>query len=136
MDLDVEGWSVGEVDVLCEAYGASYVGLPEDGHIHCDWRDDPLAPVVYGVSRAEASVVRIVVAEARLIRDGTAWDRAASGFDEGDLLRHWKALDAHSRVLAEARGRSVTPPADTVRIAVKVDRYVHLSTPVSAEELR
>jgi hypothetical protein len=136
VDLDVEAWSVEEAGVLCAAHGTSCVGLYEDGHTHCDWRDDRLDPVFYGVSRTEASVARIVVAEARLIRDGMAWTAPASGFDEGEPLRRWQALDAHGRVRAEARGRSFTPPADTVRIAAVVGGHLHLSTPVSAEEFR
>jgi hypothetical protein len=136
VDLDVEGWSVEEAGVLCEAHGASYIGLYEDGHTHCDWRDDPLDPVFYGASQAEASAARIVSAEARLIRDGASWTAPADGFDEGEPLRRWQALDAHGRLLVQARGRSFTPPADAARIDVVVGGHIHLSAPASTQEFR
>jgi hypothetical protein len=135
VDLDVEGWSVEEAGVLCDAHGASYVGLYEDGHTHCDWRDDPLDPVFYGASQAEASAARIAAAQARLIRDGASWTAPADGFDEGEPLRRWQALDAQGRVLAEVHGRSFTPPPAAATIHVVVGGRIHLSTPVSAQEL-
>ena len=46
-DLEADGYSVEELGDLCYDLGADYVGLYEDGHTHCDWRDHPLDPAFY-----------------------------------------------------------------------------------------
>jgi hypothetical protein len=51
---------------------------------------------------------------------GAVWSAPATGFDEGEPLRAWTALDARGGVLLRAHGRSFAPPAGTARVRVVV----------------
>lgn len=119
-DLQADGWSVEDLGVVCEDLGAGYVGLYEDGHTHCDWRDDPLDPAYFPTSRGRPAPTPLPVVGARLLRDAGVWTAPASGFDEGEPLRRWTAYDADGRVLDSATGRSYVPPAAARRLTVRV----------------
>lgn len=119
-DLDASGWSVEELGALCEDFGADYVGLYEDGHTHCDWRNTSLDPAFFDTGRAAREVVPLPVHGARLERDGDAWTAPATGFDEGEPHRRWTAWDAMGVVLAEGTGRRFVPPPGAARVRVVV----------------
>lgn len=124
-DLDASGWSVEELGALCDAQGADYVGLYEDGHTHCDWRDTALDPAFYPSSFASLPAPA-PVESARLQRAGQAWEAPALGFDEGEPLRRWVARDATGAVVASALGRSFVPPPEAVRFTVLVGGRIYL----------
>lgn len=118
-DLQASGWSVEDLGTVCEDLGAGYVGLYEDGHTHCDWRDEPLDPAYFPTARGRAYAPRPVVG-ARLVADASGWTAPAAGFDEGEPLRRWTAYGADGRVIDSATGRAYAPPAEAVRLTVRV----------------
>ncbi len=118
-DLDVAGLSVEAVGAVCDDLGASYVGLYEDGHTHCDWRDEPLDPAFYSPSRRRPAAQDPLLS-ARLSCGAGIWSAPAEGFDEGEPLRRWTAYDAHGDVLLSATGRAFAPPAGSARLTVEV----------------
>ncbi len=118
-DLDASGWSVEELGAVCDALGADYVGLYEDGHTHCDWRDAPLDNAFYPANRA-ARTAPPPVESARLTRADGRWEAPAEGFDEGEPLRRWTAWDADGAVLDSALGRTYEAPPGTRRLQVIV----------------
>jgi hypothetical protein len=126
VDLDVASLSVEALGEQCEAIGASYVGLYEDGHTHCDWRDDPLDAAFYAPSRAFPAPPSPT---ARLRLDAVGVLTApAGGFDEGEPLRRWWAWDADGNLLESVTGRSYAPPPAAVRVRVRVGGQVELET--------
>lgn len=112
----------------CEAEGAGYVGY-YDSHVHCDWRDDPLHPVLFGAQVTMATRVLPTARTATLL-PGTVWRAPAQGWDEGEPLREWTAYDAGGAVLTTGRGTSFAPPAGAARVDVWVGREVRLTHPV------
>jgi hypothetical protein len=121
-DAAATGASLDDLADACADEGAGYVGWYE-AHIHCDWRDDALDPVFYGLRAAGPNTV----GEARTAV--VAWDGAlltapADGWDEGEPLREWLATDAAGNVIAAATGRSFAPPAGASRVTVTVGREV------------
>jgi hypothetical protein len=125
VDLDVEGMSVEELGVVCEQFDADYVGLYEDGHTHCDWREAPLDPAFYDAGRS-APISAGPRPSARLDRIGNVFTAPAEGFDEGAPLRVWRAWDASGSLLDEATGRSYAPPAGAARVTVTVGGHERL----------
>ncbi len=118
-DLQADGWTVEELGDVCAALGAGYVGLYEDGHTHCDWRDDPLDPAYFPASRSAGPAPRPHTA-ARLVDRGGTWLAPASGFDEGEPFRRWTARDRAGNVLDSANGREYAPPPGTALLEVRV----------------
>jgi hypothetical protein len=122
VDLDTMG-------ALCEAEGAAYVGYYEY-HVHCDWRDDPLDPVLFTAALPARAAAPHIPTSARLVAVGGRWTAPAEGWDEGEPLRDWTAFDAAGRVLGTFRGRSFTPPPGAVRLTVVVGKQLTLDQPL------
>lgn len=119
-DLDATGLSVEELGDRCDAHGASYVGLYEDGHTHCDWRDDPLDSAFYGNSRHARPVSRAAMSARLMVDAAGVWSAPAEGFDEGEPLRRWTAVDADGRRLIRTYGRVFVAPPGTARVEVTI----------------
>ena len=128
-DLDANGISVEALGALCEAWSASYVGLYEDGHTHCDWRNETLDPAFY----ASAGGPPPPPPRARLA-PGPVWTAPATGFDEGEPLRRWRAWDRDGRLVANALGRTFVPPPGTTRVEVRVGGGTPLTANVEPSE--
>lgn len=119
--LDIE-----EVAAACEAEDADYTQLYES-HTHCDWRDDPLDAAFYDEAAGKRRVrAPRPVLSARLERVDEAWTAPATGFEEGEPLRRWTALDAAGKVLVTTTGRRFEAPAGTVRVRVVVGGQVRV----------
>ncbi len=122
-DLEAGGYSVEALGDLCYGEGADYVGLYEDGHTHCDWRDgtpDPaFFPAFAGRPAAPAEHAEIAV-------DGAVLRAPAEGFDEGEPLRRWTAFAADGAALTTATGRSFVPPEGAARVRVVVGGRVEV----------
>jgi hypothetical protein len=116
-DLDASGLSVEELGDRCYAAGADYVGLYENSHTHCDWRDEPLSPAFYDAVAQRPTPEPQESAELTCDDVCTA---PAAGFDEGEPFRRWTARDAVGNVLASATGRSFQPPPGTSEVTVRV----------------
>ncbi len=115
-DIQSGSYSVEELGVVCEALGADYVGLYEDGHTHCDWRYHAADPAFYDAAPARP------VAEPRvgITQAGGVFTAPAEGFDEGEPFRRWTAYDAAGNVLVVASGREFVAPTDAASIEVRV----------------
>lgn len=118
-DLDASGFSVEDLGDVCAAFDASYVGLYEDGHTHCDWRDDPLDPAFYNGERARRTD-DYPLTTAIIVPVAARFTAPATGFDEGEPLREWTAFSAEGRVLTTFVGREFEPPSGTARVGVWV----------------
>jgi len=103
----------------CTAGGAGYVSIYVV-HVHCDWRDDAVDPVFFGVSARSAWLDPAPWVSAELVADGAAWTAPALGFDEGEPLREWSAWSADGTLLALHTGSSFEPPADAAWVEVLV----------------
>jgi hypothetical protein len=120
-DLDASGWSVEELGVVCDDLGADYVGLYEDGHTHCDWRDATLDTSYWPASaRVGEAADRGVPSSAILRHIGAVWTAPAEGFDEGEPFRRWTAMDGDGGVITSTDGRAFVAPAGTWRVRVVV----------------
>ena len=122
-DMHTDVLDIGELGAVCEDQGAAYVGYYE-AHIHCDWRDDPLDPVLFGVTRAPARA-GLPQLSARLVR-GPVWAAPGEGWDEGEPLREWTARDAGGAVLTRSVARTFAPPPGAATVEVEVGRAVTL----------
>lgn len=137
VDVQADGWTVEELGDVCTTLDAGYVGLYEDGHTHCDWRDDPLDPAYFGGSRAwgpgddEPPAPRPLT-DARIVEAHGRWTAPATGFDEGEPLRRWTAWNAGGELIASATGREYAPPTGTARLDVRVGGQVSATVSLPA----
>ena len=132
-DLQADGWSVEELGDICDGLGAGYVGLYEDGHTHCDWRDDSLDAAFFASSRGAAPAPTALI-RVHLVQSAGLWTAQAAGFDEGEPLRRWTARDAGGNVIDSATGRQYRAPAGTSSLEVRVGGQV--TETVSVASLR
>ena len=129
-DLDPVSVSLDTLADACAAHGAGYVGVYES-HIHCDWRADTVDEVFYGLGWRSAPAP-IVEHEARLVESAGIWTAPAVGWDEGEPLREWVALDGADLVIARSTGRSFAPPSGTATVRVVIGRAVALESALDA----
>jgi hypothetical protein len=113
-----------ELGSLCDGLDASYVGYYET-HVHCDWRNEPLDPAFFGSGRGPG-IVDVPEHGAELLRQNSVWTAPARGFDEGEPLRRWRALDSEGEIIAERLGRSFLPPEASASIEVWIGGQVQL----------
>lgn len=110
----------------CTRNGAGFVSLYVS-HVHCDWRDDALDLAFYGSARSGMwSFAESSLHEAEIAWDGPRLRAPATGFDEGEPLRQWIALDAHGVALDYDEGEDYLPPVDAVEVEVTVGGLVTL----------
>lgn len=127
IDMASSSASLSQIAEHCEALGVGYVGWYES-HIHCDWRDHPLDASLFGGARSAAQLPAIE-RSAELV-PGALWSAPASGWDEGEPLREWVALDGQGRVLDEVTARRFVPPRDAATVQVTVGREIVLNRSV------
>lgn len=125
-DIAASSLSIAALGAICESLGAGYVGY-YTAHVHCDWRNDPLDPVLYGPSFAPPLVDDTPHHTAALVQDGGRWLAPGTGWDEGEPLREWAAYDAHGQVILTAVSPTFTPPPGAATLEVVVGRAVTLS---------
>lgn len=124
-DMRSDAADLEELGEICELEGADYVGY-YDSHVHCDWRDDPLEPAFYDATRARRGPAPKPEHAAALRWDGAVFTAPGTGWDEGEPLRRWVALDAAGRVIARGSGARFAPPQGAVAVEVEVGRAVRL----------
>lgn len=124
-DLYAADLSIDALADLCEDLGAGYVGTYV-GHVHCDWRDAPLEPALFG-SPDDADTAAPPPASARVAVHGTTLQiDLQEGFSEGQPLITWRAWSATGALLATTQGPHWTPPPSASRVTVDVGRQVQL----------
>ncbi len=126
-DLDPVDVSLATLESACTDNGGFLVEY--EAHVHCDWRDTAVDVGFFGVPDVEVPVPIDSVLAATLVHDPVhdTWLAPAQGFDEGEPARRWTAFAANDDVLAEARGRSFSPPPGTARIEVIVGARIFLA---------
>lgn len=126
-DIDPVSVSLDTLRATCEAHGAGYVGVYTT-HIHCDWRDDPLSVPFFGSGDRASRPAPKPAHDATILRQGRRLTAPATGWDEGEPLREWRAFSATGALLAEARGESFEAPPGAVRVTVRVGMAIERST--------
>ncbi len=126
-DLDPLSASLSTLESACTNHGGKLVEY--NTHVHCDWRYDAVDTKLYGsvAVGGEPSLDFTMGLSARLEQDGGQWTAPADGFDEGEPMRRWKALDADGEVIYETTGESFTPPSGTATVEVLVGAQIELS---------
>lgn len=119
-DISPSSASLSALADTCAAHGAGYVGVYAT-HIHCDWRDDPLSIPFYGGTRSIGSQQRPTL-DAQIKRLGTELTAPATGWDEGEPLREWRAYTATGVLLTDVVSETFTPPDDAAIVEVRVGR--------------
>lgn len=119
VDLVSDVWDLDGLAEGCLGAGAAYTQIYSDGHVHCDWRDNDLDPAFYDAAGATVRAPRpVVVAEIRV--EGGRLRAPATGFDEGEPLRQWRAFDREGKLLVTATGEEFSAPAGAVEVVVRV----------------
>lgn len=127
-DLDPLAASLSTLESACGTHGGKLVEY--ETHVHCDWRYDAVNPLLFGALAVggEPSLDLTLGLSAHLEQRGSQWTAPAEGFDEGEPMRRWTALDADGDVIYEATGASFTPPSGTATLEVLVGAQLELST--------
>jgi hypothetical protein len=132
-DMMPSGTSLSGLADLCYAEGAGYVGM-YSSFVHCDWRDDTLDPAFYDATRSGDGAPLfppLPVHTARITRDAQGRLTApATGFDEGEPYRQWRAFDDEGALLHQATGAHFDPPSGTTQVVVEVGGQVAVSVEI------
>jgi 3D (Asp-Asp-Asp) domain-containing protein len=121
--------SINSGETQCTSKGGTLVEYTS--HVHCDWRSIANDTSFYGaVALGEAPDLGLAAMTAVLEVEDGVWTAPADGFDEGEPLRRWTALDADGEVIATAIGESFVAPEGTARVEVLVGAQVALAQDV------
>ncbi|HET6585884.1 MAG TPA: 3D domain-containing protein [Nannocystaceae bacterium] len=124
-DYAPQSASIDSGESQCQSKGGTLVEYTT--HVHCDWRGTSVDPLFFGAAFGEAPELPLMAMTAVLELSDGRWTAPAEGFDEGEPLRRWTALDADGDVIEQALGESFAPPAGTARIEVGVGAVVTLA---------
>jgi hypothetical protein len=110
----------------CEVEGAGFRQLYAD-HVHCDWRSEAVDTRFFGPPEksmdgppATGELAAVITA------DDDGWVAPVSGYDEGEPLRIWRALDTEGVVLLESEVARFVAPPKAARIEVEIGGVLHL----------
>ncbi len=117
--------SLETLEDYCYDEGAGYVGLYES-HIHCDWRDDTLDSAFYDLDWVAGPIAREGF-EVELI-PGATWSARTAGWDEGEPLEVWRAIDAEGETIERVTARSYEPPPEAVQLELTVGGHFVIVT--------
>ena len=126
-DLDPVSVSLSALHDACNRHGAGFA-LTYTTHVHCDWRDDTVEPAYFGQQPSPPPAPQVTARIERGI-DGHLL-APGEGFDCGEPLREWTALDAAGNIVATGTGASWEPPAGAAEVAVTVGGRIHLTSPL------
>jgi hypothetical protein len=109
--------SLSTLSSYCYDEGAGYVEI-YTSHVHCDWRDDPLETAFYDSSSFTGPITH----DERSVEllPGEVWTAQTWGYDEGEPLLEWRALDADGEAIDAAEGLEYVPPDDAARVELTV----------------
>jgi len=126
-DLKALSTGLSTLESACTNHGGKLIEYND--HVHCDWRFDNVNSLLFGataVGGAEPDFALAAGLEAHLEQLGEQWYAPAEGFDEGEPMRRWKALDADGEIIDEATGESFSPPSGTATVEVLVGAQIEL----------
>ena len=125
-DLDPVDVALSTLECACTGNAGFLVEY--ETHVHCDWRNVDVNPAFFGLPSVVDPRAPFPVMSASLEHDSETgrWTAPAWGFDEGEPLRRWTALDAGGEILAEARGVSFVAPEGARVVSVIVGAQVRL----------
>jgi hypothetical protein len=111
----------------CEELGAYYINLYTT-HIHCDWRHESVDERFFGepLSLPLPMAMRVGAHDEPLysasidVGSNSVLSVDHAGFDEGEPLVEWVALDVHGNVVGSASGPEFAPPPSAARATVTV----------------
>ena len=104
-----------------------------NSHVHCDWRNDDVNAGFFGAVAVSGAADLVATGfTAQLQHHEGTWYAPAEGFDEGEPMRRWRALDANGYVITETTGESFVAPVDAVRVEVTVGAVVELGADLEA----
>jgi 3D (Asp-Asp-Asp) domain-containing protein len=126
-DLEPQAVSLGTLESACTSHGGMLVEYAT--HVHCDWRNDPVDAKLFGSAALGEPDFDLGLSpfSASLREHDGLWTAPAAGFDEGEPMRRWKALDADGEVIYEATGESFAPPSGTATLEVLVGAQLELT---------
>ncbi len=123
-DLKPLSASLTKLENACTANGGKLVEY--NSHVHCDFRFDPVDTAFFGVASG-AGVGPEPQFTAQIGEQDGEWSAIdLTGFDEGEPVLRWTALDAAGDVLEEHRGPSFVPPAGTATVRALVGAQVEV----------
>ncbi|MBL4635543.1 MAG: DUF882 domain-containing protein [Kofleriaceae bacterium] len=120
---------------MCRDLGAGYVAkYANSGHIHCDWRSDPLDSDFFGSAAMLVGHDTWTVddLQAEILNDNGVYRAIATGYDEseGEFARDWIAYDSAGNVLAEVEAMTFVAPEGTHRVELVVGGMKRFEAPV------
>ena len=118
-DLITEANMEETADACWEA-GADYVAMYNDGHVHCDWRNDPLDPAFFAGTDRLPMAIYEDFHDAEIFEQETDLVVDSIGFEEGEPLLIWEAYNALGSLIDSFKGPEYAPPRDAVLIEVNV----------------
>jgi 3D (Asp-Asp-Asp) domain-containing protein len=126
-DFAANNASLTTAENKCEAVDGFLVEYTT--HVHCDWRNTPVDAAFFGSLAVVPGELDLTATSfgGELVHGEHGWSAPASGFDEGEPLRRWTALDADGTIVAQAIGELFVAPPDATRIEVLIGAVVRLS---------
>lgn len=122
-DLDPVNVSLTTLQNACNANGAGYVGVYAT-HMHCDWRSDPLDPVLYGVPSTNGFTFTPSPIDGIIVQvpGSSTLTVLSTGWDEGDPLCEWVAFDEDGYAIAVDEGVTFQAPPTAASVEVWIGR--------------
>lgn len=125
-DLKPLNTSLNKLESACTANGGKLVEY--NSHVHCDFRFDSVDTAFYGVASG-AGIVPGTEFGAQLEEQEGEWTAVnLEGFDEGEPVLRWSAVDAEGNVIGEHRGPSFVPPEGTAAVRALVGAQVEIES--------
>ena len=112
-----------KLENACSGQGGKLVEY--SSHVHCDFRYDPVDPIFYG----DAAIGEIDPGpefSAVLEEEDGEWSAIGLGFDEGEPLVRWDALDDEGTVIGSHIGETFVPPEGTATVRALVGAQVEV----------
>ncbi|MBL4686357.1 MAG: hypothetical protein JKY37_17315 [Nannocystaceae bacterium] len=123
-DLKPLSTSLDSLENACTANGGKLVEY--NTHVHCDFRFDPVDTAFFGVASGVAPGPEPQFTAQIQEQDGEWRAVDLAGFDEGEPVLRWTALDRDGEVIEQHRGPGFVSPPGTATVRVLVGAQVEV----------